>query len=236
MRNGTEHTANAKPARHPAGMHQGPEVLSLKQQRAARRSQKVAKFKRQQAQAKRRRLLAIVGGSVVAVAVIALLIVTVVTSGIPKAAPAAIQGIQTFPGLTAGHVSGSVKYPQTPPVGGPHAPTPLNCAIYSQPVPNENAVHSLEHGSVWITYDPAAITGNQLTKLRNDIPKTYAILSPYAGLPSPIVASAWGVQLQISSVDDPGIATFIAKYRLAKSAPEPGAPCTSGLDGPGKLS
>lgn len=235
-RNGATPTGNPKAPRAPNAAPSTPEHVTIKQQRAARTAQKLAKFKRQQVRAKHRRLLIIVAGCVAAVATAALLVVVAVTSGTPKTAPAAVQGVRTFPGLAATHVSGPVDYPQTPPMGGPHAPVWLNCAVYSQPVPNENAVHSLEHGSVWVTYDPGRITGDQLTALRKDIPTTYAILSPYKGLPSPIVASAWGVQLQVSRVEDPRIAGFIAKYREAKSAPEPGAPCTGGIDGPGRVS
>ncbi|MGH7753646.1 MAG: DUF3105 domain-containing protein, partial [Gemmatimonadales bacterium] len=142
------------------------------------------------------------------------LVVLAVISGTPKGSPtASIEGLQTYSGLTSNHVKGPVTYPQTPPAGGDHSAVPLNCAVYGEPVPNENAVHSLEHGSVWVTYDPARVTGDQLASLRKAIPRTYAILSPYQGLPSPIVASAWGAQVQIGSVDDPRIADFIAKYR-----------------------
>jgi hypothetical protein len=148
----------------------------------------------------------------------------------------AIPGVQTFTGLSKKHVTGPVKYQQTPPVGGEHSAVWLNCSVYSLPVPNENAVHSMEHSAVWLTYDPTVITGDQLTALRKLVPKTYAILSPYPDLPAPIVASAWGAQLKVSRVDDPRIAEFIVKYRESKSAPEPSSPCTGGLDGPGKVS
>jgi len=55
-------------------------------------------------------------------------------------------------------------------------------------------------------------------------------------LPAAIVASAWGVQLQVNQANDPRIAAFIEKYRESKLAPEPGAPCSGGVDGPGKVS
>ncbi|XAS67009.1 DUF3105 domain-containing protein [Micrococcaceae bacterium Sec5.7] len=213
------------------------EPLTIKQQRAARIAEKLAEARRVHARAGRRRRLIIVGAIAAAAAVIISLVVFALTSGAPKgSSTASIEGLQTYSGLTSNHVKGSVSYPQAPPVGGDHSAVPLNCAVYSEPVPNENAVHSLEHGSVWVTYDPARIAGDQLASLRKAIPKTYAILSPYQGLPSPVVASAWGAQVQINSVDDPRIADFIAKYRMAKTAPEPGAPCTGGIDGPGKVS
>ncbi|OIQ75173.1 hypothetical protein GALL_431630 [mine drainage metagenome] len=201
------------------------------------RAEKLEEFRRTQEKANRNKRIGLFAGGTAVVVVIAL-IAFLATSGGSKAAPknAVIAGVQTFPGLSTTHVNGPVKYAQTPPVGGDHSPVWLNCATYSQPVPNENAVHSLEHGAVWVTYDPTVVTGAQLDSLRKLIPQTYAILSPFPGLPAPIVASAWGVQLKVTSPTDPRISEFIAKYRESKSAPEPGSPCTGGIDGPGKLS
>ncbi|MET4781583.1 DUF3105 domain-containing protein [Glaciihabitans sp. UYNi722] len=210
---------------------------TIKEQRKMKRAGKVAALKRQQAKADRNRRVAIVLGGTVAVAAVVAVIAFVVLGG-TAAGPtstASIKGVQTFTGVTAKHVDGTVNYQQTPPVGGDHSSVPLNCAVYADPVPNENAVHSLEHGSVWVTYDPAVISGANLDTLRKRIPATYAILSPYPGLPTPVVASAWGAQLKVNRVTDPRISEFVAKYKLAKTAPEPGAPCTGGIDGPGKL-
>ena len=208
---------------------------TLKQQRAAEIQRKLAGFKVQHSRARRNRLILIITAWTVGIALVAGLVIFAVTSTLPKSPPAAIDGVQTISGLSSNHVTTPVRYAQTPPVGGNHSAVPLNCAVYSEPVPNENAVHSLEHGAVWVTYDPTAVSGAQLDVLRKDIPSSYAILSPYSGTPSPVVASAWGVQLKVSGVDDPRIKDFIAKYRSAKSAPEPGAPCSGGVDGPGKV-
>lgn len=227
----TARTNPGEPGRPPAAGSKP----TLKQQRAADIAQKMAGFKREHERSRRKRLILMITGWTVGIALVAGLVVFAVVSTLPKSPPAAIDGVQTFTGLSANHVQGSVKYAQNPPVGGDHSPVPLNCAVYSEPVPNENAVHSLEHGSVWVTYDPQAVAGAQLDTLRKEIPSTYAILSPYSGLPAPVVASAWGVQLKATGVDDPRIKDFIAKYRSSKSAPEPGAPCTGGLDGPGRI-
>lgn len=146
-----------------------------------------------------------------------------------------LSGVKTFDKLTSEHIPEPVKYSKNPPVGGDHSGTVLNCGIYDKPVPNENVLHSLEHGATWITYDPEKIIGEVLSNLRKQVPLTYGIISPYPGLSSPIMISAWGKQLSLSKVDDPRLVAFIKTYTGASSAPEPGAPCTGGLDAPGRI-
>src|SRR5215217_3837704 len=68
------------------------------------------------------------------------------------AGQAEIPGVEVYANISAAHVQGPIEYPQVPPVGGPHNPIWVNCGVYEQPVPSEMAVHSLEHGAVWITY------------------------------------------------------------------------------------
>ena len=63
------------------------------------------------------------------------------------------------------HVPGPVQYPVTPPVGGDHNATWMNCGVYDKPVPSERAVHNLEHGAVWITYRPS-LPQSQVDQLR----------------------------------------------------------------------
>ena len=139
-----------------------------------------------------------------------------------------IEGVQTFGNLARDHVDGRVDYPQTPPVGGPHSSVWLNCGIYDKPAPNENAVHSLEHGAVWITYQPELPAADVQT-LRGDARgHAYVILSPYPNLPAPVVASAWGVQLRLSGASDPRLAEFIKYYEQGPQNPEPGAACSGG--------
>lgn len=143
-----------------------------------------------------------------------------------------IEGIQQFPGLERGHVQGAVQYPQTPPTGGQHNAQWQNCGIYDQPVANENAVHSLEHGAVWITYQPELDAASVQTLRGLATGREYTLLSPFPGLPSPIVASAWGLQLQLTDVNDARLALFIRKYQQGPQTPEPGAVCTSGVGQP----
>lgn len=212
--------------------------LTVKQQRDARRAEKVAALKARQRKEKRNRLIAIIGGSLVGAIILGFIVTVVVTGATPKTPPAdiSITGLKTFSKLTSTHVTTPVKYGQTPPVGGDHAAIWLNCGVYDRPVPTENAVHDLEHGAVWVTYDADKVKGADLAKLRASVPSTYITLSPFAGLPSPVVASAWGAQVQLTGVDDARLKQFIDKYRQSATAPEPGAVCTGGLDAPGKVS
>ena len=145
-----------------------------------------------------------------------------------------IEGLQIYSNET-GHVLGPVDYPQTPPAGGQHDPTWLNCGIYNLPVPNENAVHALEHGAVWVTYDPALDAGD-LDALRMRLPSTYVVLSPYEGLPAPIVLSAWHAQLSVESAGDERLPLFLEEYWRSRNVPEPGALCAGGLNAPGRVS
>ncbi|GAB3211363.1 DUF3105 domain-containing protein [Marinactinospora thermotolerans] len=143
-----------------------------------------------------------------------------------------IDGVQTFDGLSMNHVTGTVDYPQNPPVGGDHAAVWLNCGVYAEEVPAENAVHSLEHGVVWITYDPTIDDGqvDLLTGLYR--PGSYLLVSPVPGLPAPVVASAWGKQLGVDDAGDPRLQEFIARYEQGPQTPEPGAPCSEGMGEP----
>lgn len=223
------------------------ENLTVKQQREARRAEKVAALKAKQAKEKRNRTIGLVSSIAAGVAVVGVLIAIVVASATPppptsqnltaaERAELEIEGVELFPGLEATHVQSAVTYEMTPPAGGPHNPTWLNCGVYEEVVPSEYAVHSLEHGAVWVTYDPAQVEGADLDALRDLMPSTYIILSPFEGLSSPVAASAWGATIALDGVDDERLVDFIVKYRLDPNAPEPGALCSQALDGPGKIS
>jgi hypothetical protein len=142
-----------------------------------------------------------------------------------------IEGLQRF-SVRGGHTSETVNYPEVPPVGGIHNPAWQNCGVYTQPVTNENAVHSLEHGAIWITYQPD-LPAEELARLQTLTRQSgYRLLSPYPDLPSPIVASAWGYQIQLEQADDPRLAQFIRSFEQSPRAPEPGASCAGGVGQP----
>lgn len=213
--------------------------LTAKQQREAQKQAKLAEYQRQLAKRRRSKTLWWVVGSTAGLAVVALIVASVIFTPRPVTLErgdgdgAAISGLETFTN-TATHVEGDVAYAQTPPTGGDHNAVWLNCGVYTEPVPNVNAVHSLEHGAVWVTYDPARVSDADVATLRSQLPSTYTILSPYEGIESPIAVSAWNAQITVDSADDPRIGEFLAAYWRSTNAPEPNAACTGALDAPGK--
>lgn len=133
-------------------------------------------------------------------------------------------GVVDYAYVGGEHTAETVAYSETPPVGGAHDATPQNCGYYSTPVRSENAVHSLEHGAVWITYSPD-LPADQVDRLRAIADDPYTLVSPFDGLPSPVVASTWNHQLQLASADDARLDQFIRSFRNGPDTPEPGALC-----------
>ncbi|MFJ9325197.1 DUF3105 domain-containing protein [Streptomyces sp. NPDC101230] len=144
-----------------------------------------------------------------------------------------IAGVKSWDAAELGraHSAGDVDYPMTPPVGGDHNPSWLNCDgdVYEKAVPNVNAVHSLEHGAVWVTYSTRAADGD-VAKLAERVRSTpFTFMSPYADQEGAIVLSAWGKQVTVDSAGDRRVDQFLARYVQGPQTPEPGAPCTGGL-------
>jgi hypothetical protein len=136
--------------------------------------------------------------------------------------------VETFEVESATHTTDPVDYPQDPPAGGPHDPSWQKCAVYDAPVRPENAVHSQEHGAVWITYQPDLSVSDRQILAELAVYQPYLLVSPYPGLEAPVVASAWGAQLHLDDVSDPRLQAFIDRY--AGQGPEPGANCESGVE------
>ncbi|MDH6543306.1 DUF3105 domain-containing protein [Streptomyces lavendulae] len=133
--------------------------------------------------------------------------------------------------LGRNHVETPVKYEMNPPVGGDHNPRWMNCNgdVYKNPIPEVNAVHSLEHGAVWVTYNEKAAPGD-VEALAGKVGKTpYTLMSPDKEQAGTIMLSAWGKQLTVDKADDPRVAQFFTKYVQGPQTPEPGAACTNGL-------
>jgi hypothetical protein len=182
-------------------------------------------------------MIAVAGLAIVIVAGVVVAAVAFAASTTTTGSGSLPAGTQVFTEGDHSHVSGAVTYDHVPPVGGPHNPVQLNCGIYTVPVPNENAVHSMEHGAVWITFE-ATLPLDQVSALQQLVEshyvgtERYLILSPYAGIPAPIVASAWGYQLSVGQASDPRLIQFIARFAGGGQGGEQGGACTGGVGNP----
>ncbi|MEU8504005.1 DUF3105 domain-containing protein [Streptomyces brevispora] len=142
-----------------------------------------------------------------------------------------VQGEKSWDKLSQEHVAKKVDYPMNPPVGGDHNPVWMNCDadVYTEAIPKENAVHSLEHGAVWVTYTGEAKPAD-VKKLGERVSATpYSLMSPVEDQAAPLMLSAWGKQLTVKSATDARVAQFFTKYVQGPQTPEPGAACSGGI-------
>ncbi len=178
----------------------------------------------------------VVGGSALGLVLVGVLGYAVLNTG--SAAPnplrdadSAISGVtvaETAP--SRDHKPGSLTYDGTPSYGGDHNSVWSTCTgnVYTEPIPEENATHSLEHGAVWVTYRPD-LPADEVAALRKQVDGIdYRLMSPFPGLPSAISLQAWGRQLSLDSATDPRLDTFLQKYTSGPQTPERGAACSGG--------
>lgn len=144
-----------------------------------------------------------------------------------------IEDVIQFPRPARGHDDTLVfNETEAPPAGGEHYNIWQNCGIYAEPIQTGNAVHSMEHGALWITYRPD-LASDEISELESLVRgETFLLLSPYPGQESPIVLTSWGIQLAVDSASDGRIPQFIERYRLGPQTPELGGACTSGVGEP----
>ncbi|GAA3651432.1 hypothetical protein GCM10022237_09070 [Nocardioides ginsengisoli] len=142
-----------------------------------------------------------------------------------------LDAVRQYDGLTNQHlrIGEAHAYPQSPAVGGDHAPYWIECGAYDEPLPETAAVHDLEHGTTWLTYRPDRVDADGVRALAALLPAN-GLLSPYPGQDAPVVITVWGRQLALTGPDDPRITAFIARFGAGETAPEPFASCNGGID------
>lgn len=198
-------------------------------ERSSNGRERLAELRAAEARKERNRKVAMLGGALVAALAVTGGGIFLVNQGNKSGSNGEIAGVKSWSNLSRDHVEGDPTFPMTPPVGGAHNATWANCGVYDKEVPNKYAVHSLEHGAVWITYSPKASKSDvsTLKKLAN---QEYILMSPYEKQDAPVTLSAWGKQLKVQSASDKRVDQFIREYRQGPQTPEPGAACTGGYD------
>ena len=143
-----------------------------------------------------------------------------------------IEGLVEHEHQSRDHVDEEIIAGDLPPAGGSHSPVWQNCGIYDEPVSIENAMHSLEHGAMWLAYQPDLPQGD-VESLRDLVRgEDFVIMSPYPGLKSQVVLTAWEVQMELDSVEDDRLEEFVDRYQQGPTTPERGASCQDGVGTP----
>ncbi len=129
--------------------------------------------------------------------------------------------------LGANHITQGDKvttYNSNPPTSGPHWPSPAECKVYNEEVPDEAVVHSLEHGAVWVSYKDIE-DKDLVSKLEEIVNKNPGkiLLSPRSSNDANIALASWNRLLKIEQFDENQISEFIKSNR--SNSPEPLAQC-----------
>ena len=171
-------------------------------------------------------------GPIIALTVVSAALLVALAVAVPlflaeEAEPPNLDAVVVLEDLSNEHVEEDVDYDLAPPAGGPHDPAWHACGAYDAPIRTEHAVHSLEHGTVWITHR-ADLDGDEVNALAATLPDE-GILSPYSGQEAPVVVTVWGRQLALTGADDPRLRLFLDRYGDGHTSPEPFASCEGGV-------
>jgi hypothetical protein len=135
--------------------------------------------------------------------------------------------------VAAGWDGRNPVYELTPPAGGDHLGQWQTCtgSVYPAPIVDGNAVHSLEHGAVWLTYDPELVDEASAAALGLLITgRDYSLMSPYPGQGVAVSLQSWGNRYQTEDVADPMIEAYLDTYILnERFNPEAMATCSGGV-------
>ncbi len=221
-------TSIQEEAHNPGVTQQGTEPLSRGERRRQQFEQKRVERKQAPAKQQRDQKLLRIGGAVLALLVFVGVIYGAYSWLTTRDENREPDGVVSYNYSGGQHSSDPQTYTESPPVGGTHNPAWQTCDYYGGVIPNENAVHSLEHGAVWITYSPG-ISDSDREKLEGwakDRP--YLLVSEYDDQSSPFVFTAWNNQLAIDSLSSKEATQFMNYFIQGPQTPERGASCSGG--------
>ncbi|PIR41706.1 MAG: hypothetical protein COV30_02290 [Candidatus Yanofskybacteria bacterium CG10_big_fil_rev_8_21_14_0_10_37_15] len=122
-----------------------------------------------------------------------------------------------YPAQNREHIAIGAPHPEynsDPPTGGWHYNDPVQTGIYDEEFPDEQLIHNLEHGHIWIAYKPD-LDVETIEKLA-EIAKSYGskiIMTPRSKNNVLIAVTAWEYLLELNGFDEGQILGFIKAYR-----------------------
>lgn len=121
-----------------------------------------------------------------------------------------VRDIQHIAHTTVKHT----PYSSVPATSGPHVSWPISEGVHNEAIPDEVAVHALEHGHIGLRYGPevSALQRSKLVAFVQKNPRG-VFLAPDSRLGNKIVATAWGKTLTIKAYDKARIENFVSKLK-----------------------
>lgn len=135
----------------------------------------------------------------------------------PLAVSAPVLGTQEFEIVGRQHITQGTSgsgYNSNPPSSGPHWPSPSDNGYFENEFPDEQLLHNLEHGHIWIAFN-ADIGDDVKTKIKEITKKEdwKVVAAPRSKNDSKIALVAWGRVLKMEEPDYKKIEDFIRTYR-----------------------
>lgn len=113
------------------------------------------------------------------------------------------------------HISPGTKvnYKTNPPTSGGHLATTKKWGVYNKKIEDKMALHSLEHGGIWISYKNM---DDESIKILEEIGKSNSqsvIVSPRENNDNNLVVASWGKMMRLETVDKTLIQKYINTYK-----------------------
>lgn len=131
------------------------------------------------------------------------------------------------------HTGAADSYESTPPVSGAHSLQPAPCGVLGTQIPDENMIHTLEHGGVGILYRPN-LEPDEIKKMEAVVGdyESHVFSAPYAGMETPVTVVAWAHLMRLDGYDETAVREFIDVFRAGGDAPEAQQDCNNTEDEP----
>ena len=169
------------------------------------------------------RKLGWIGGSILVLALVGYGIFIFVRNSVPQENDRST----AIPILPASHIQVGAEheaYNSNPPTSGPHYEVPAKPGFREEPIADEHLVHSLEHGLIWISYNPRV--GEAVKEKLRTLLTPWTVITAREANDTDIAVAAWGRLdafnlddgSSLSEVDEARIKDFIKRY--ANRGPE----------------
>lgn len=138
-------------------------------------------------------------------------------TGRPAPVSKPVEGTVDFDVVSREHIASGTPgsgYNSDPPTSGPHWPAPVKNGVYDNELADEQLIHNLEHGHVWVLYRPD-VSDEVKNRLKEIVEgdNWKVVMAPRAKNDTAIALVAWGRLLKMDEPDYEKVKDFINTYR-----------------------